>query len=68
MLLDFRCLNIWYMKTSYPIVMKLTAYTKADMRMLYINFLSNLKISTRCDNFRLYFIHWASKTLLGVLS
>ena len=53
MLLGFRCLNIWYLKTSYPIVMKLTAYTKLDIRMLYINFLSHPKCLMRHDNFRL---------------
>ena len=36
MLLGFRCLNIWYVKTSYLIIMKLTAYTKLDIMMLYI--------------------------------
>ena len=39
MLLDSGCLNLWYVKTSYPIVMKLTAFTKLDMRMLFIDFL-----------------------------
>ena len=43
MLLGFECLNSWYVKSSHPIVMKLTAFTKADMRMVYINFLSDLK-------------------------
>ena len=54
MLLDFKHLNIGYVIPSYPIVMKLTVYTKADMRMLYINFLNNLKCLMRCENFRLY--------------
>ena len=56
MLLDFRCLNIWYVKTSYLIVMKLIAYTKADIRVLYINFLSDLKILMRHDNFIMEFL------------
>ena len=43
MLLGFGCLNIQYMKTSYPIVMKITAFTKFDMWMLYANFLSDSK-------------------------
>ena len=41
------------METSYPIVMKVTAYTKFDMRMLYIAFLSDPKCLMRHDNFRL---------------
>ena len=53
MLLGFRCLNIQYMKTSYPIVMKLTVFTKPDIRMLYIHFLRDPKCLMRCDNFRL---------------
>ena len=54
MLLDFKCSNIQYMKTFHLIVMKFTVYTKADMRSIYINFLSDPKIFTRCYNYRLY--------------
>ena len=50
MLLGFGCLDIQYVKSFHPIIMKLTVYTKLDMRMLYINFLSDLKILMRCDN------------------
>ena len=65
MLLDFGCLDIQYIKSFHLIIMKLTAFTKLDMRILHINFLSNLKILTRHKSFRLYLIHWAFKTLLG---
>ena len=41
------------MGTFHPIVMKLTAYTKLDMRMLYMKFLSDQKCLMRHDNFRL---------------
>ena len=67
MLLDFRCLNIQYVKTFHPIVMKLTAYTKLDMRMLFINFLSDLKILTRCYNYRLYLYIGLPRLILVVL-
>ena len=44
--IKIRSLNVWYIKTSYPIVMKFTELIKLDMRTAYINFLSNLKF---CD-------------------
>ena len=37
----FRYLNLWYAKSFHPNVMKFTVFTKLDLEMLYINFLSN---------------------------
>ena len=53
MLLGFGCLDIQYVKIFHPIIMELTAFTKLDMKMLYINFLSNAESLMRHDNFRL---------------
>ena len=53
MLLGFECLNMWYVKTSCLNVMKLTAFTILNMRMLYFNFLSDPITLTRHYNFRL---------------
>ena len=64
MLLGFECLNIQYVKTLHPIIMKLTVYTKTNMRMLYINFPRNLRILPRWYNFRLFLTQWADKTFL----
>ena len=44
MLLSFECLNIWYMKGFHPNIFNLTVYTKLDMGVLYMNFLSNQRI------------------------
>ena len=44
MLLGFGSLDIQYVKTFHLNIMMFTAFTKLNMRILYINFLSNLKI------------------------
>ena len=38
-----RSLNVWYIKTIYLIVMKFTGLTEWIIKILYFNFLSDLK-------------------------
>ena len=40
----FRCLNLWYAKSFHPNVMKLTVSTKLNLRVLYMELLSNWRI------------------------
>ena len=51
MLLSFECLTIWYIQSFHPNDVKCTVFTKADMRMLYINFLSDWRILPMQYNF-----------------
>ena len=42
--IKFSCLNLWYAKGSQPNVMKITAFTTLNLRVLYMKFLSNQSI------------------------
>ena len=66
MLLGFKYLNIQYMKTFHPNVMKFTAFTKHDMGVLCMNFLSNHSILQIWYNFTLNSYLGLTRPSLGV--
>ena len=42
--------NLQYAKSFHPNIMKFTAFTKLNLRVPYMNFLSNQSISPICYN------------------
>ena len=42
--IKFRCLNLQYTKRFHPNIMKFTEFTKLNLRVLYVKFLSNQSI------------------------
>ena len=47
------CLNLWYAKSFHPNFMKYTAFTKYDLGLFYMKFLSNPSTLAICYNFTL---------------
>ena len=50
--INLRRLNLWYIKWFHPNVMKLTTFTKLDLRVKCMNFLSNQSPWSICYSLR----------------
>ena len=48
-----KCLNLWHSKSLHLNTMKLTAFTKLGLKMLYIKFLNNRRICSYIINFKM---------------